>query len=132
LRTIEIVDHALLEAPLERFNSAGREGRTTLLIVEEAQISKLVKTLVEKRGYSAILASAAEAAKLLRARESNIGILLTNSPAAFVEFAGKTRLLYLTSAPDPLLVGAFRLCRVVRKPFVPSELVEAVGALMAA
>jgi hypothetical protein len=122
----------LLEAPAERPNGADREKRATLLIVEDAQISKLVKTLVEKRGYAAILASAAEAAKLLRAPEAKVGILLTNSPAAFLEFAGKTRLLYLTSAPDPLLAAAFRLCRVVRKPFVPSELVGAVGELMAA
>jgi hypothetical protein len=109
-----------------------RETRTTLIIVEDALISKLVRAVLEKRGYAAILATAAEAAKLLRAPESRIGALLTNAPAIFLEFAEKTRLLYLSSAPDPLLAAAFQVCRVVRKPFVPSELAEAVGELMAA
>jgi DNA-binding response OmpR family regulator len=106
--------------------------RNTMLIVEDAQISRMVRTLLEKRGYTAILANAAEAAKLLRAPEAKIGMLLTNVPAIFLEFAARTRLLYLSSAPDPLLAAAFRACRVVRKPFVPSELVDAVSELMGA
>ena len=104
-------------------------AQATLVIVEEAQISRLVRTVLEKRGYAVILANPVEAAAMLRAPESKIGVLLTNTPGIFLEFAEKTPLLYLSSSPDPRLASAFRACRVVRKPFVPSELAEAVGEL---
>lgn len=58
-------------------------------------------------------------------------ILVTNSPALFLEFADTVRLLYLSSSPDPRLEALFPDCRVVRKPFAPEELVRAVEQLEA-
>jgi hypothetical protein len=76
-----------------------------------------------------ILAGVREAAKMLHAPEGDIGILLTNQPAKFMEFAGHVPLLYLSSAPDSSIASAFRSCRVLRKPFHPKELIEAVDGL---
>jgi hypothetical protein len=84
--------------------------------------------VLQKKGYPVVVAEPSDAAGLLRS-EGRHGILLTNSPAIFLEFADKVPLLYLTSFPDPDLQAAFRHCRVVRKPFATGELTRAVGEL---
>ena len=99
------------------------------MVVEDALVSKLVRTVLEKHGYSAITAGPTEAEGLLRSAHASDEILLTNSPSQFLEFAEKIPLLYLTSSPDPVMQVAFRSCRVVHKPFSPKELVEAVEEL---
>lgn len=104
----------------------------TLVVVEDLLISKLVRAVLRKEGYSVVVANPPEAADLLRLPGGDLSILLTNSPAIFLEFAGTVPLLYLSSAPDPQLEGQFRCCRVVRKPFAPGELVQAISELAAA
>ena len=101
----------------------------TVLVVEDPLVSKLVKSVLQRHGYEVKLAGAAEAAVLLERPNSDIGILLTNSPAAFLEFSERVPLLYLTSSPDMLLESSFNWCRVVIKPFVPEDLVRAVSEL---
>src|SRR5579864_6159567 len=111
----------LLDAPLSM-----PQKRKTLVIVEDFLISKLVGAVLRKHGYPVVVAEPSEAAGLLRS-EAKSGILITNSPAVFLEFADRVPLLYLTSYPDPDLQATFRDCRVVRKPFAPGELIQAVG-----
>jgi len=101
-----------------------------VVIVEDFLISKLVRTVLQKKGYSTAVAGPAEAATLLRAHP-DAGLLVTNCPGIFVEFARTVPLLYLTSSPDPLLKCFFRSCRVVCKPFAPEALVKAVEELEA-
>jgi hypothetical protein len=84
---------------------------------------------MQKHGYSVVIVGPSEAAGILRSASAPNEILLTNSPSHFLEFAERIPLLYLTSSPDPVMQSAFRSCRVVRKPFNPNELVEAVDAL---
>jgi response regulator RpfG family c-di-GMP phosphodiesterase len=105
--------------------------RESLVVVEDPLISNLVRVVLRKQGYSVILAEPTEVAKLLRGPEPFSGILVTNSPGSFVEFAGAIRLLYLSSFPDPRLEAFFRSCRVIQKPFAPEELVRAVEELEA-
>ena len=105
--------------------------RKTLVIVEDFLISKLVRAVLQKKGYPVVVAEPSDAAGLLRS-EGRCGILLTNSPAIFLEFADKVPLVYLTSFPDPDLQAQFRDCRVVRKPFAPEDLIQAVGELTGA
>jgi hypothetical protein len=85
--------------------------------------------VLQKHGYTVVMAGTSEAAGILRATNAPDEILLTNAPSDFLEFAEKIPLLYLTSSPDPEMQAAFRSCRVVRKPFAPNELVEAVADL---
>ena len=101
----------------------------TLLVVEDPLISKLVRKILQRKGHTVILAGAREAARMLHSPEADIGILLTNQPARFMEFAGHVPLLYLSSAPDSSIASAFRSCRVLRKPFHPKELIDAVDRL---
>jgi CheY-like chemotaxis protein len=101
----------------------------SILVVEDPLVSKLVRSVLQRRGYDVKLATASEAEALLEAPNPEVGILLTNSPNEFLEFSGRVPLLYLTSSPDVLLQAAFHNCRVVVKPFVPEELVRAVEEL---
>jgi DNA-binding response OmpR family regulator len=104
----------------------------TLVVVEDPLVSNLVRAVLRKQGYSVVVANPSEAADLLRLPGEDAGILVTNLPVIFREFAETVPLLYLSSNPDPQLEGQFRFCRVVRKPFAPSELVKAVNELAAA
>ncbi|PWU12644.1 MAG: hypothetical protein C5B51_00250 [Terriglobia bacterium] len=103
----------------------------SLVVVEDLLISRLVRAVLRKEGFSVLVTDPSEAAGLFRGSEAEDHILVTNSPALFLEFAQTVPLLYLTSAPDPRLEARFRNCRVVRKPFVPSELLEAAEELSA-
>ncbi|GEM_PF-2864754 len=102
----------------------------TVLVVEDPLVSKLVRAVLQRHGYAVRLAAQAEAIGLLRVHGSQVGVLLTNAPGAFLEFAGQVPLLYLTSSPDILLQAPFRSSRAVVKPFVPEELAQAVGELI--
>jgi CheY-like chemotaxis protein len=102
-----------------------------LVVVEDPLISNLVRTLLRRQNYPVTASGITEALALLRRPESFQGILITNNPSLFIDFAENLRLLYLSSVPDPLLEGLFPRCRVVRKPFAPSDLIQAVQDLEA-
>lgn len=101
----------------------------TVLVVEDPLVSKLLRTVLQRHGYAVKLASPEEATSLLADPEANIGVLLTNTPGVFLEFSQRVRLLYLTSSPDLAFEAAFHSCRVVRKPFVPEELIRVLNDL---
>ena len=115
--------------PKLRRDPSAPQKEKALVVVEDVLISKLVRTVLQKHGYSVVTVGPSEAAGILRSATATDEILLTNSPSHFLEFAEKIPLLYLTSSPDPEMQSAFRSCRVVRKPFAPNELVEAVAEL---
>jgi len=98
-------------------------------VVEDPLVSNLVRAVLRRRGYSVTLAEPAQVLRLLRELEKFPGILVTNSPGSFLEFAGAIRLLYLSSSPDPSIEALFPICRVIRKPFAPEELVRKVEEL---
>lgn len=108
---------------------SGVSSSGSVVVVEDPLVSKLVRAVLEKRGYTVKLAGVSEAAALLMSPESRVGVLVTNAPDTFLQFADRVPLVYLTSAPNLLLEAAFRACRVVVKPFVPSDLVRAVTEL---
>jgi hypothetical protein len=101
----------------------------SLVVVEDLLISNLVRVLLRREDYPVTLAGVREARALLRRPEPFDGILVTNAPSHFLDFADNVRLLYLSSAPDPQLQASFRRCRAVRKPFTPADLVQAVREL---
>ncbi len=108
---------------------SGVSSSGSVVVAEDPLVSKLVRAVLEKRGYTVKLAGVSEAAALLMSPESRVGVLVTNAPDTFLQFADRVPLVYLTSAPNLLLEAAFRACRVVVKPFVPSDLVRAVTEL---
>lgn len=102
-----------------------------LVVVEDAAISTLVRTLLRRENYSVIVTGTASALLLLRQSGGFHGILLTNTPEDFKEFADTVPLLYLSGAPDPRFQQLFRRCRVVSKPFGRAELLAALNELAA-
>jgi hypothetical protein len=92
-------------------------------------VSSLVRAVLRKRGYRVTPATTPEVLGLLRGPEPFTGILVTNLPAPFLEFADDLRFLFLSSSPDPRTEALVPSCRVVRKPFVAEELVRAVEEL---
>jgi hypothetical protein len=103
-----------------------------LVVVEDAAISTLIRTLLRRENYTVIVTGTATALLLLRQPEEFHGILLTNTPEDFKEFANTVRLLYISGAPDPRFQQLFRRCRVVSKPFGRAELLAALKQLAAA
>jgi hypothetical protein len=107
-----------------------RQGsQNTLVVVEDPLIGNLVRMVLRRRDYTVILANATEAMDLICEGERFDGILVTNRPALFAGLGDTLRLLYLSSTPDPELGALFRRCQLVRKPFLPAELVEAIKEL---
>jgi DNA-binding response OmpR family regulator len=101
----------------------------SLVVVEDPLISNFVRALLHREDYGVTVAGVTEATALLRRPKPFDGILVTNTPSLFLDFADSVRLLYLSSAPDPQLQARFRRCRAVRKPFIPAALVQAVREL---
>ncbi|MBZ5580086.1 MAG: response regulator [Acidobacteriia bacterium] len=110
----------------------GQASSKTVLVVEDGLVSKLVRTVLQRHGYAVTLAGAEDAAALLRSPDPAVSLLITNAPGDFEEFAERVPLLYLTSQPDPFLQAMFPVCRVVFKPFLPEDLVQAVETLLSA
>lgn len=106
------------------------EAAGSILVIEDRMVSNLVRAVLRKQGYAVTAVDAAAAVARIQSPESRVELLITNSPGPFLEFSDQVPMLYLTSSPDPDLQAAFRACRVVRKPFAPAELVDAVRELM--
>lgn len=102
----------------------------SILVIEDRMVSNLVCAVLRKQGYVVTAVDAAAAMARIQSPGSRVELLITNSPGPFLDFSDQIPMLYLTSSPDPDLQSAFRACRVVRKPFAPAELVDAVRELM--
>ncbi|HWB83623.1 MAG TPA: hypothetical protein VG675_05760 [Bryobacteraceae bacterium] len=100
-----------------------------VLVVEDLMILRYLSALLGRRGYTVTKADAATAAEMLRTSQRP-DVLITNTPADFVEFAGTIPLLYLAASPDTIVAAQFSRCRVVRKPFQPEKLLEALAELL--
>jgi DNA-binding response OmpR family regulator len=100
-----------------------------VVIVEDRAIATLIRALLRRERYTVIITSRANAQLLLRQPEGFHGVLLTNTPDDFKEFADRVPLLYLSGAPDPRFQQLFRRCRVVSKPFERAELLGALKQL---
>jgi hypothetical protein len=64
-------------------------------------------------------------------RSGIASLLITNTPAEFAEFGSSVPLLYVAAFPDAANAVAFKRWLPLRKPFQNSELLDAVGQLLA-
>jgi hypothetical protein len=103
-----------------------------IAVVEDPFVSKFLRSLLLRRGYRVIDAKPEHCVDLLRSGEAGIGLVITNIPAAFAEFADRVPLLYLAAFPDLTAVAPFRSMRVLRKPFLHSDLLSCVEELVRA
>jgi hypothetical protein len=99
-----------------------------IIVIEDPFIRSYLRFLLSRHGYSMVDSDASRASRLL---DSNGGALvITNKPEPLVPFAHKLALIYLATAPDMDLASQFPACRVIRKPFQPEELVQAIEGLI--
>jgi hypothetical protein len=98
-------------------------------LVEDPLIQRFVRGILAREGLQVIEARAEESLRILRTGDQSVGLLITNEPLRFLTFAETLPLLYIAAFPEPILVLRFRRCRMLRKPFPPSDLVECVMEL---
>ena len=102
-----------------------------IAVVEDPMVASFLSTILRRKGYRVLPLETDECLKLLRSGNSGIGVLVTNAPAPFQEFAKTLPLLYLSSYPELKATSPFRICRVLRKPFHPQQLLAFVDELLA-
>jgi DNA-binding NtrC family response regulator len=115
-------------------------GKTILAVDDEPDMREVVRRILERKGYSVLLADSVEAAlAVLREHADEICLLLTDVrmpsgagselSAAAREIMPSLRVLYMSgySAHHAIAEGMIEPgSAVVEKPFTPSTLVEAV------
>ena len=106
-----------------------RSGHGCVLVVEDPLIQRFVSGVLRRAGHQVVEAKAEESLRILRTSDQAIVLLITNQPLRFLEFAETLPLIYIAALPEPTLVFRFSRCRMLRKPFPPSHLVECVAEL---
>ena len=99
-------------------------------MVEDPLVQKFIGGVLKRDGRQVIEAKAEQSLRVLRAGDPVVVLLISNQPLRFVEFAEFLPLINIAAVPDPTLVLRFRYCRILRKPFPPSDLVECVAELL--
>ena len=101
-----------------------------IVVVEDPFVSGFLRNILERQGYKVISVEAQDGVSLLRSGGPGIGLLITNLPSEFAEFAGTVPLLYIAAFPDPSAASAFRKSRLLRKPFHTGQLLACVEQLL--
>jgi len=100
-----------------------------ILVVEDPYIRKYLRDLLTRHDYRVVGSETHRAIEMLLSDPEQVDLVITNSPADFLDFADTTPLLYIAGAPDFELASRFFCCRVLKKPFHPDHLVAAVRDL---
>jgi DNA-binding response OmpR family regulator len=106
------------------------ESGGAIVVVEDPFVSRFLGKFLGRKGYEVTHLEADDGVSLLRTGGSAVGLLITNLPGLFAEFADRVPLLYLAAIPDPNAASRFRSSRVLRKPFHPHELFDYVKQLL--
>jgi hypothetical protein len=96
----------------------------SVLVVEDPLVCKLIGGILQRVGYHVTEAELRCGIGHLRNQVERFSLLITNSPAAFLEFAEAVPVIYVAAIPDPEIARRFRRCAMLSKPFLPSRLVE--------
>jgi len=97
--------------------------------VEAPIVQKFLRAVLEREGYQPVEAEAQSALELVNLSVPPVGLVITNAPGIFLPIAEQVPLIYLAACPNLDLAARFRVCRVLQKPFHPTELLEAVKRL---
>ena len=103
----------------------------SVLIVEDPFVRHFVGFLLGREGYHVLETERRRAAEVLASSEVEISVIVTNDPRAFERWAGRIGIVYVAATPDLELAKTFPRCRVLRKPFQPQDLLDAVHELTA-
>jgi len=100
-----------------------------ILVSEDPFISSFLRTVLQRHGHQVAICEPRRASEYLRTGRMNAKIVITNTPEAFLDFAGTLPVLYIAACPDPALALQFSACRTLRKPFRNDDLLQAVEEL---
>jgi DNA-binding response OmpR family regulator len=114
------------------------EGRKTILVVEDSpKIRPLIERILEDEGYRILTAEGAEQAQRILDSGARIDLLLADlilPGASGIELARRlnrrspeTKVLFMSGLPVDVGPGS----EFIAKPFLPAELLERVGRLLA-
>ena len=101
-----------------------------IVVVEDPMVSGFLCSVLTRKGYPVIPLGLSDGRALLRSADARIGLLITNQPAVFTEFAGRVPLLYVAAFPDPAVASPFLVSLMLRKPFLPEQLLSCVEQLV--
>ena len=104
----------------------------TVAVAEDPFVRRYVRALLTRHGFRIVENDSRLTRKLLESGELTPDILITNEPGTFAGFAAFLPIVYLAAAPDPKLVESFKFSRMVRKPFLAEQLLQALNELSAA
>jgi hypothetical protein len=108
---------------------APQPSRGTIVVVEDPFVSGFLRSILGRKGYDVMSLEATECAALLRSGKRSVGLLITNLPTKFTEFAQRVPLLYLAALPEPAAAAPFRASRLLPKPFHPEQFMSCVEEL---
>ena len=86
--------------------------------------------ILTRGGYAVVEAEPWRAVELLRDPGEKFAVLITNQPYLFLDFAVSVPVLYIAATPDPEWTAKFAVCRALRKPFHPHELLDLTSQLL--
>jgi hypothetical protein len=100
-----------------------------IAVAEDPHISRFLATILKRKGYQVIGDVPARMAERIRVGEETVDMVITNSPADFMPVGLTLPMLYIAATPDLEMASHFAYFRALKKPFLPSQLLDAVGAL---
>jgi len=100
-----------------------------ILVVEDPFIRKYVCRILGRVHDEAIEAEPRNVASILESSDLKVRLIVTNEPQLFVGRLEEIPLVYTSAFPDLALAARFRWCQILRKPFLPQDLLRAVNAL---
>lgn len=99
-----------------------------ILVVEDPFIRRYVERILNREHLHTVQAEPQHGVAMLAAHEPEISLVITNNPKLF-QATPEIPLIYVATWPDPSLISPFRSSRILKKPFLPEDLIEAVHAL---
>jgi hypothetical protein len=97
--------------------------------VEDPFVRSFVQAYLARHGIEGVGLEIGQAIEMLRRDAGQARAIITNRPDGFLEFA-ELPLLYMAAFPDPEQAKPFRHHRMLRKPFRPEELLQAMRELL--
>ncbi len=93
-------------------------------------MSRFVGKVLERAGYPVLEMDPQPALEATTTGDVSIRILITNIPQVFVATAAEVPVLYLAAEPNRERMAGYRRLSVLRKPFLPAQLLNLVRELL--
>ena len=100
-----------------------------ILVAEDPLVRNFLRTILQRHGYQVVTGDPEDSGGDVRAGRIGAQLIITNRPECFLAVAHSLPMLYIAATPDAGMAHQFVNCRVLRKPFRNTDLLEAVEDL---